>query len=386
MIYSFGASNYFSFKEGMEISFELSAKTPNNISKGNKVSNVMGVKGANASGKTNILKAISFIGGFVTKSFGYKDDEGLGFSNHYRSKLPSDFYIDFEIESVRYIYELTCTPDIVIREALYKRLQRKTILVERKKNKITRRVSDLADLDLVELKANASIISTALKYKLKGGLADFSRVSRFFANSAGNVTGHGVVSDEYLFDRKSASEFYFDNEKAFDFTKEIIRNSDLGVIDIKLHKAELENGKVEYIPLFQHQLKDGEVRHLNSYEESSGTMALYRRLGLYYLILQTGGLLVMDEFDQNFHPLLLPSIINMFDDQNINTKNAQFLFTAHNTEIMDYLGKYRTILVGKEDSESFCYRLDELPGELIRNDRSIASLYRDGKLGGVPRL
>ena len=40
----------------------------------------------------------------------------------------------------------------------------------------------------------------------------------------------------------------------------------------------------------------------------------------------------------------------------------------------------------KEDNESFAYRLDELPGDLVRNDRSIVPPYTQGKLGGVPKL
>lgn len=58
---------------------------------------------------------------------------------------------------------------------------------------------------------------------------------------------------------------------------------------------------------------------------------------------------------------------------------------------MDYLGKYRTILVNKENLESYCYRLDEMPEGFIpnshlRGDRKISSLYLKKKLGGVPNL
>jgi hypothetical protein len=53
---------------------------------------------------------------------------------------------------------------------------------------------------------------------------------------------------------------------------------------------------------------------------------------------------------------------------------------------MDYLGKYRVVFVNKEDNESFLYRLDELPGDLLRNDRSIEGVYNTGKIGGRPKL
>ncbi|TOA04168.1 hypothetical protein CGK40_02880, partial [Vibrio parahaemolyticus] len=41
-------------------------------------------------------------------------------------------------------------------------------------------------------------------------------------------------------------------------------------------------------------------------------------------------------------------------------------------------------LVNKEDGESYGYRLDEIPGSMIRNDRPITPLYVSGKIGGVP--
>lgn len=386
MIYSFGATNYFSFKEGMEISFELSAKTPKSISNGLTTSTVLGVKGANASGKTNVLKALSFISRFITKSFFFKENEELGFKSYFTNENPSEFYVDFELDSVRYSYELTATSKKVIREAIYKKLQRKTLLVERKKNKIVKRIEELSAIDLVELKSNASLVSTVLQYKLKSTNSDIKIISEYFSSFSGNMTAVGVVPDEYVFDQGSASEFYATNDEAFEFTKKILRNSDLGIDDIVLHKFENPAGKTEHLPIFRHKLSDGSTRHLTSYDQSSGTMALYRRLGIYWCMLITGGVLMMDEFDQNCHPMLLPQLIDLFQDPSINTKNAQFLFTAHNSDIIDYLGKYRTILVGKESCESFSYRLDQIPGDLIRNDRSIAALYRDGKIGGIPRI
>ena len=94
----------------------------------------------------------------------------------------------------------------------------------------------------------------------------------------------------------------------------------------------------------------------------------------------------MDEFDTDFHPHMLKKIVSYFDDEKLNVHNAQMLFSTHNTNILEYLGKYRTVLINKESSESYGYRLDEIPGDIIRNDRPIAPVYNSGKIGGVPRL
>jgi hypothetical protein len=76
----------------------------------------------------------------------------------------------------------------------------------------------------------------------------------------------------------------------------------------------------------------------------------------------------------------------LFINPEHNPKNAQLLISTHDDAILDLLGKYRTVLVNKEDNESYAYRLDELPGELVRNYRSITSAYNKGRLGGVPKL
>jgi len=60
MLISFGASNYMSFREGFEVSLELSSSCPEAITAGKKFSEALCIVGANASGKTNVLRATLF--------------------------------------------------------------------------------------------------------------------------------------------------------------------------------------------------------------------------------------------------------------------------------------------------------------------------------------
>lgn len=382
MIFSFGAKNYFSFREGMNISFQLNSKVPFYVSKGLKASTVLGLKGANASGKTNILKCLTFLGDFITSSFDNEESEGISFDTFFETEEPSEFFIDFEANGTRYIYELTATPNEVITETIYKKVTRKTPLITRTGNEIKQRVSELEELDIIQLKKNASITSSAHKYKFKSPNIDLKNIVDFFVNFTGNVYPNGII--ESRFTRDTASYRYYLNPEAFEFAKAIIRKSDLGIMDIEIHENKTPDGKKTYIPIFLHG-NDPNSRWLTSWDESSGTLALYNKLWAYWEVIESGGVLIMDEFDINCHNMLLPRIIDLFQNEETNKNNAQFIFTAHSTEIIDYLGKYRTILVNKENGESYCYRLDEIKGDLIRNDRSIAALYREGKIGGVPR-
>ncbi|KJS25036.1 MAG: hypothetical protein VR76_12840 [Pseudomonas sp. BRH_c35] len=386
MIYSFGAKNFCSFKEGMNISFELNAKVPKNVSQGRKASTVLGIKGANASGKTGVLKALSFISSFASLSFNNADEDPIRIISFFNNEKPSEFYIDFEFQNVRYIYELKATKDEVLREALYKKISRRTLIFERIKNEVTKKTSDLEEIDLIKLRSNASLISTATRYKLNKPNKDLFNVFIFFSLFEGNVYSTGVLGDAF-YSPERASKFYNEHPEALSFAKKIISKCDLGISDIRILERSTPNNEKEFFPIFLHDAEGikNEKGWLTSHSESSGTIALYSKLYLYWNMLRSGGVLVMDEFDVHCHPMLLPHLIELFVDKESNKTNAQFLFTAHSTDIIDFLGKYRVILVNKDKSESFCYRLDEIPGDLVRNDRPIAPLYRDGKIGGVPR-
>lgn len=386
MIYAFGASNYFSFKDGFDVSFELNSKVPKSVSSGKKLSTVIGIKGANASGKTSILKALEFLAGFCNRSFVRPDTDTNYVSPFFSSEDPCEFYIDFEIENIRYLYEVSITRELVIREALYKKISRKTKIFERTGNEITYRNSELESLDLVVLRNNTSVIDSVHNYKLKLPTKDLRNVYNFFSGTRGNVSALAVVDDKNIYSYERTNEFYHSVPEAFDFAKSIITRCDMGISDIELIERTNKQGEIEYHPIFLHGGISGEAQRLTYYAESSGTTALYRRLRVYWSSLYWGGTLVMDEFDMNLHPDLLPIIVNLFLSPETNPKSAQFIFTSHNLEIIDLLGKYRTILVSKKDGKSFCYRLDEIPGDIIRNDRSISSLYRDGRIGGVPEL
>ncbi|MDF2074111.1 ATP-binding protein [Pseudomonas mendocina] len=385
MIYSFGASNLNSFKDGFQVSFELGSKVPKSVSRGKKLANVIGIKGANASGKTNILKALSLIAEVGTNSFSLKPDHRLGFSSYFDCSRNSKFYIDLEAGGIRYIYEITANEKNILRERIYKKISRKTLILERQDNKIITRSQDLSELDIIELRSNASVISTAFQYKFKTPPVDLLNIYKALSLVRGNVYSFGVNENPSFFKSENVSHLYFHNPEALDFAKSHIKKSDLGIVDVVVNERIDDDGSKRYFPLFLHST-DKSNHYLTIYEQSSGTVSLYKKLWVYWFVLKFGGTLVLDEFDANCHPMLLPSLISLFDDPEANPNDAQFIFTAQNSEILDTLGKYRTILVNKEQGESYCYRLDEIPGDLVRNDRPISPLYRDGKLGGIPKL
>ncbi|MBZ7445944.1 AAA family ATPase, partial [Klebsiella grimontii] len=174
MIYSYGFKNYFGFKEGADVSFLLGSRVPQEISGGRKAATILGVKGANGAGKTNLLKALTFISTFCTRSFNTTDDGGIDADPYFDSEEPSEFYIDFLIDNHIYTYELGVTSTVVIYERLYRKgyvpddsekKSRKVQVFERNGNEVVKRISELASIDVISLKSNASLISSAFHYK-----------------------------------------------------------------------------------------------------------------------------------------------------------------------------------------------------------------------------
>lgn len=379
MIIGYGAKNFCCFKEWVEISFKVSANCPDVMCHDKPITNILCIKGANGSGKTNVLKALSFLTEFCKNSFSYKPDDQIPFENFFDNSDATEFYMDFISEGTIYRYELTLTDSEVVSEIFYRKDARLSKIIERRGPKLVRCVNSFKELNVVKLRSNASLISTAHQYEI----AAFNPIYKFFSRIFTNVNFFGHLSE--TIELGNASELYHHNDNVFKFVKELILKFDNGIKDIEIKAKKLEDGSVEYYPIFIYQINK-KRKVLNYLSQSSGTKSLYLQLSFYKVVLDVGGTLTLDEFDTKLHPHILPVLLKMFTDAAVNKMDAQLIFSTHNAEILDILGKYRTYLINKEDNESYAYRLDEIPGDIIRNDRPLMPIYNSGKIGGVPKI
>ncbi|WP_349998097.1 ATP-binding protein [Stenotrophomonas lacuserhaii] len=384
MLREFGFKNYYGFREGISVSFALDANCPAHISNGDPFSTIMGVKGANASGKTTVLRGISFLSAFAARSFSYDPDDPIPLVVHFDSSDPCELYAEFDVNGVTYLYEASLGGNQVVSETLYRTKAKKVKIIERQGNRLVHTIGEFDALKVMVLRPNASVISTTKQY----GLPGLEDVHSFFVKVVSNVGFTGHVYDGSN-SPAVAAELHHDAEKR-EFVAKFIKSIDVGVTEISIHEsverdpADPSKEKKKYTPFFQH----GEtyLQSITWHTESNGTRALFNRLPKIKRALDTGGLLVADEFDLHLHPMILPKLLNMFTDQDSNPNGAQLIFTTHDDDVLDYLGKYRCYLINKRDNESFGYRLDELPGDVLRNDRAVAPAYRSGKIGGLPRV
>lgn len=379
MLLEFALKNFFSFKEGARISFKVNENCPDDVSSEQGFVNIMGIKGANGSGKTNILRAFSFVSDFCVKSFTAPPDKTLGVKQFFGSKKPSEFLVEFIFKKIQYVYELKVDNKRVYYESLHRKLKRKTKLFERINDEVVFTTEEFSPLKTIKLRSNASIISIAHNHELL--LTE--DIYEYFSAWGGNVTYLGLnAGGPSIYTIAKALK---DDPDELKFIKDFITSCDGGVSDIIIREVVREDGDKVFVPVFihQHSGKNNRISHIT---ESSGTKSLFKYLLYYRIILNDGGVLIMDEFDINLHPHILPKLLNLFENPKININGAQIIFSTHNGEILDALGRYRCYLVNKEDNESYTYRLDEIPGDVLRNDRSIVLAYNRGDIGGVPRI
>lgn len=380
MLFGYGARNCWCFKDWLDIDLRLNGNVPKDISLGYNFATILGFEGANASGKTNALKVFAFIADFATNSFLYPVEDEILFDSFFSNEDISEFYVEFSSNNIEYRYECILNKNSVVKEVLIKiEDSGELIIFERNNNNVTKNTLYEDSINII-YRENASFISTLHQYDVK----TIGEFYDFFSKITINVTYTGL-HQRISRDISIVSNLYFNNPQALQFTTDLIRKFDTGIYKIDIVYREDEKNRRIYYPIFYHDI-DEPNKILTIDQESSGTRALYIDLFHYYINLQRGGVLILDEFDINLHPDILPYLLKLFTDKNTNPRSAQMLFTTHNSEILDVLGKYRTYLVSKENGESIAYRLDEIKTTILRNDRSISVPYKRHFIGGYPKI
>ena len=119
--------------------------------------------------------------------------------------------------------------------------------------------------------------------------------------------------------------------------------------------------------------------------ESSGTQNSFILLHKLLPVLQTGSLAVIDEFEVDLHPQMIPPVLDLFLSPQTNPKNAQLLFSTHALEVFRKLDKTQILLVEKDaNCRSHVCRLDEIKG--VRRDVDLYAKYMSGAFGAVPNV
>ncbi|MGO5073187.1 AAA family ATPase [Clostridium sporogenes] len=420
MLLEFTVRNFLSIKDEITLSMiaskdDFKVEYNTMIYENNKTSkralNVATLYGANASGKTNILKAMSFVSFFINKS--HEMQQGriiprIPFKLD-RSYLqePSEFKIVFMYEKIKYVYMFSVTEKEVKEEYLYYYPKgRQSTIFEREGDeyKFTSDIERQAELKDKFHSRNKLFIATESLWEYEKAKKPFKWLSEYF-----NV----FIDHENL--EVHTGESMVDNYEIKEKIKKYMKYADMDIEDINIKlkqkddtlaspivKIISEDSKGEFIKNIDEDSKFLDIKTVhkgvdekgnplnisfNLSSESDGTQKYFGILGPLLNCLINGYTMIIDELDIRLHTLLVMRLVELFLDPNINKNNAQLIFSTHDTNLLD-----RNILrrdqiwftEKKEDKSTDLYSLYDFGG--VRKSEKIEKGYLQGKYGAIPFL
>lgn len=407
MIHSFTFKNFCSFEDEAVISFEDIRKgidTNNtmffNSSTGSHISKVMTVIGPNASGKTNALKALTFLSWFVCNSFvGIEGDENIPvdiFAFSDKKNSIAEFELVFDHSNTIYKYILHLCKTHVVKEELYRKEEtnrfnyffKRTWNAKASRSDIIQSINLNVDVVKEILRKNVSLIaaSVAIKNDTLTDIAGFWKNIISNVNRSGKSWDTASLGDNQLLE---ATEAYNKNQNLFNKVVQSLKDIDVGLDNIKIEERDISDAKTGesrkvYLPYGIHTV-NGKNHLLPFYFESSGTKNMFVLLHFLLPAIEQGGVAVIDELEIDLHPHAIPPLIELFANPATNPKNSQLLFTSHSLEILNHLEKEQITLVEKKRGcKSEMYRLDDVKG--VRRDDNIYAKYMAGAYGAVPNI
>lgn len=380
MLLSFSSINSWSFDNGFKVDLR------NGSSGDFPASNMMGIIGNNGSGASNILKSLVSVVSFVLNSHNYPDNEELHFEKFRYSKENAIFSVNFIVGDVQYEYCLSVSTKVVY-ESLIARGKDED---SEEGRRITRSGLEIRKNTFYEgsenvvLRENESILSTLKRHRIK----EIDDAYSFFENITTNLTFRGIDNKKpYATQNEIDSEYCKKTYKDFgDFHKLELFKFDTHNSNFSSQDCLSTSGEECYCATASHGYGYKEYYIAPLGKESKGVQKLYSLFYHIFKVLRSGGVAIIDDLDQDMHPLHLKRLLEYFYYSYYNkTGRAQIIFTTKNPLLFDLLDRNQITIVNHNYGRSYCYRLDSLKDIDMTPGEKLSQLYLDGKLGGVPR-
>lgn len=390
--------NYFSFDDSGKMSILKTAV----------------VYGANASGKSNLLLGLGVLRGFILGSSELKIDQDIHFFQPFQLDVESEdrptlFEIEFiapdlydESLSYRYGYKVVYNREFVEKEELFFYKTSKSVNIFKRTH------------------GNSIVFGEYLK-GAKRTIENITRDNQLFLSVAGNSKDHALnviyrYFRDFIFGETTSDQRFThqqmtgdDSSYYIELVGRMLKSADTGIQGVCLKG--LDQSKVlipdsENIPkeimdkIKQDLSKMPHATHVKYngedvvgtedfvlLEESSGTIKLFSVAGPVLHVLKKGGTLVVDEISTSLHPYITKYLIELFNSNVTNPKNAQLLFSTHDASILssDIFRRDQVWFTEKDVyGATSLYSLLEFGKEVVRSNTNFSSWYMRGKLGAVP--
>jgi AAA15 family ATPase/GTPase len=375
------------------------------------------IYGANASGKSNLLKAMSFMGMLVlNKSKVIQSTDTLPHEpfrlNIETENSSTSFEIVFFINEIKYRYGFELDKSTVYSEWLYadeKGKESKLFYREDNEDNYVNQNKFKEGYSFYDNSKSKINISKNQLFIWKCD-QDGGEISKNILNWFNHFNFiDGMEHESYInYTMKEMRNKEFKHKIV-----ELVKTADIGIEDIVLEEEEVPTHIIEKMPLpdevKQKMLEDGGVTSisLNTYhkkfdennneidnvifeldrEESKGTRKFFKMSAPILNTLRDGKILMIDELDASLHPMLTKHLINLFHDKNINTKNAQLIFATHDTNLLTKT-MFRRDQIWLTEKDKFgvtdIYSLAQFKN--VRKNDDFEKHYIQGKYGAIPYL
>ena len=400
MILNLEFKNYRSFKGICSFTTEPTsskAKVENlcevetNAEGNKKVLRISLIFGANASGKTNIIK---FLYGFRRWLLNIDNRVGEDIALYQPFKFdsatadaPTEFTMEFIAQKVRYKYEVHFVRYRITSESLLSypngkqtQLYERILLSDDKESDTIKFGSSLSSFKPFNVFKNQLLMSKFLK---DTPCEPITNAAKYLVDM---VISNGFHEDTILGEDKEMLRWLYSHPDYKKMLAEFLAFADTGLADFQLDKR---SDGVEVTSL--HGLyKDGEgigKTDLPLKEESFGTRALFI-IGCHILqALQNGSPFFIDEMDSGLHSYITRLIVDIFRNERINKNNAQLIFTTHDVNLLDQNSiRKDQIWFTEKDKYGVSEMFTLSDFEDVREETLFAKWYMNNKFGGVPSL
>ncbi len=420
MLYAFHIKNFRSIKEAtLDLSFK-EGKAPNGYreledlvflehNKKTRLVPCLAMYGANASGKTNIVRALYIFQQIVTMGI----VNLLVLSQIAPNKIIhsgefTSFELTFFQNSKYFKYQISFNKIEISNETLY--IDNKLIFslngdkedfsgLPQRNNYTVERLREIRNVEcLVDHKQKKTFLSRLA--------TQYTGLDTNVTNAFKEIDGIEILQANdpplsFLF-RNNRVIYKEEIEEILKKITKLLSKLDIGItkltyneepfslsteLPLNARSVRVENGKffIESIHSYRNDINGNEVEFNFNEEESNGTRILASLLVLCLSALEQGKILVVDELDRALHPALFIEIVRLFKSKRYNKHNSQLIFTAHETGILDadLLRISEVCIVSKtlQKGTETC-RIADFDG--VRNILNFRKQYLNGSFGGIP--
>jgi hypothetical protein len=410
----FIVENFRSIRDRVELSFESTALSDEPLFRipstrtHHGLLPVVGIYGANASGKSNVVDALLEFRDAVGQSFSLKPDQSMPWSpwrmDRSATAPPTRLELEFEHEGVRYLYGYVHRDTCVEAEWLHQwPAHRRQVVFERDIESdpvwyfgpsMTGPRQQLSDqtrnncLFLSLAKQQNHELLTRVAAAIGAGIRNESEIE---------LRGYPIFSPRAAIVRPEHRELVIN----------LLRAGDLGVVDLLVEEVDMEipdevlqrlpaqpaahlrelmatNDKPRRIVLLHESDDQSEPWSLAPGLESRGTQILLQRIN--DVLEHRDGLLIVDELETSLHPDLCAALLHVFTRSGSNSGGRQLLFTTHSRDLLGGLRADEIVLLDRKNGSTCLRAMSDYRSQKVRGRADFRALHERGLVGGVPIL